>query len=208
MKLKALAALCKKNGRFNIRDHTSEEGELTDQWLGTSSALYPLGELSYIDENSICILFDISEKQHEKLLFTHGGLPEHINFNDTDTLEKLVENERISIGYSDYVLRPMFTDDGIKFIDVDCLTPLADMADTLEFYECKTLNGGTYFAAKNGFMLVGIIMPFGAMKEEFVRKIEGIARKCRFAYDMEEQTRRAASIDELQTNINQEESSI
>jgi hypothetical protein len=183
LKLKTLAAICRKNGQFDIFGKISDSGEVIEQWLGTPNALYPIRGVPYLDEESLCTLFDITERQHGRLFFKHEKLPEWINFSDTDQWEILLDREKISIGYSDRVMRPIPTEEGLEFLDIDFLSPLSDTADELELYLRKSASGTAYIAAKVGFMIIGVFTPIRINSEEFVTQLEQFARKCRESYN-------------------------
>lgn len=193
MKIKTLAALCRKNKAFFLFDSVSEDGEVGTQWLGDGLAVYPLFNLPYLYEDTICTLFDIPDKQQEKIIFRHQPLPEGINFTDADAHEHITNPEKITIGYAGRVLRPIQTRKGLAFIDTAHLAPLDDIADTMELYERTTPSGGTYFAAKMGLLIAGVILPYNnALQKEFVEQLETISGKCRMAFDKAERARAEA----------------
>ena len=68
MKLKKVASLCSKTKIFCLYDREESDGEVS-QWLGDSSAIYPITGLPYMDEENIYSMFDISAKQQEKIIF-------------------------------------------------------------------------------------------------------------------------------------------
>lgn len=85
MKIKTLAALCKKAGVLYLHDRITDDGEVAEQWLGTGGAIFPLHGLPYMQENNLFTLFDITDKQQEKIYFRHEQLPtKAINFEDMD----------------------------------------------------------------------------------------------------------------------------
>ena len=51
----------------------------------------------------------------------------------------------------------------------------------MELYELKTADGQTYFAAKLGLLVVGIIMPLRSIEEQFVQNLEALAKRSRAA---------------------------
>lgn len=205
MKLKTLAAMCKRDGAFCLYDHVSAEGEITEQWLGTRGAVYPLSGLPYLKEENLVALFDITEKQRESFYFNHSPLPTTINFDHTDTDETMLDREKITLGYGGRIVRPIITRGGLEFIDTDLLSPLSDIADELELFERRTAAGGTYFAAKMGLMIVGVIMPLSIIEEKLVENMETLAAKCRTALDKktERERTRTAERDE-QTQLGEE----
>ena len=194
MKLKALAALCKREGAFYLYDNVDADGVIHNQWLGAGGAIYPLAGLPRIEKENLIAMFDITEKQREKIHFQHSYLPVHINFEDVDPEETMLDRTYITLGYGGRVIKPLFTRGGLELMDLDYLKPLADVADDLELYERHT-KGGTYFAAKMGFMLVGVIMPLNIIEESFVENIERLARKCRAALELKAEQEKKAIID-------------
>lgn len=79
MKLKKVASLCSKTKIFCLYDREESGGEVS-QWLGDSSAIYPITGLPYMDEENIYSMFDISAKQQEKIIFRHQHAPEGSTF--------------------------------------------------------------------------------------------------------------------------------
>lgn len=61
--------------------------------------------------------------------------------------------------------------------------------------------GGTYIAAKSGFMLVGVIMPYNIIEKGFVEQVESLAKQCRVAFEAKERARAVAAEDQQQTTI-------
>jgi hypothetical protein len=207
MKLKTLIALCKRDGVFRLYDRPNEDGEVTEQWLGTGGAVYPLpAGISYLTEESICGLFDITEKQQENIFFSHNPLPEGYSFEHAAAGEIMLDREKMTLGYGGRTVRPIITSGGLEFIDVDFLTPLADVADDLELYERRTADGGTYFAAKMGLMIVGVIMPLNIIEDKLVESVETLAGRLRDAL-AEKNARKSArlAVQDDQTELDGEE---
>ncbi len=170
--------------------------------MGAGGAVFPLHGLPYMQENNLFALFDITDKQQEKIYFRHEQLPtKAINFEDMDPNESILDREKLTIGHAGKVLRPLQTRHGLVFIDTAQLQPLADLADTLELYERETEAGGTYIAAKSGFMLVGVITPYNIIEKGFVEQVENLAKQCRVAFEAKERARAVAAEDQQQTTI-------
>jgi hypothetical protein len=187
---------------FYLYDRITEDGEVAEQWLGNGGAVYPLHGLPYMQENNLFTLFDITDKQQDKICFRHEHLPTTaINFEDVDPKESILDREKLTIGHAGRILRPLQTRRGLVFIDTAALQPLADLADTLELYERETEAGGTYIAAKSGFMLVGVIMPYNIIEKGFVEQVESLAKQCRVAFEAKERARAVAAEDQQQTTI-------
>lgn len=176
MKIKSIVSICKKSKAFRLYD--DERGESAAQWLGDGSAVYPLLKMPPLNEKNIFAVFDIPEKQQSKMHVTKGPLPEGIDFGDAVGYEKVLTPGEIEIGYAGRVLRPLHTSRGLQFIDIKYLDPLSEYEDMLALYERTDASGQTYIAAKNGLILVAVIMPFRAVNEKFVEQIRAFTRDC------------------------------
>ncbi len=177
MKMKAIAAICKRQKRFYLFD--SEVGE---QWLGDGCAIYPLFKMPQLNEQNIYTIFDIPERQQSKMYFTQGALPEGVNFEDTVQCENILEPAKMEIGYAGKVLRPLLTSQGLIFIDVQYLEPLSDVADMIELYERVDRAGKAYIVAKTGFILMAVIMPYDVITKDFVEQLKDLTRNCNLAF--------------------------
>lgn len=195
MKLKTIAALCKKSQNIVIMEKPAGGGDRVEQWIGDGYALYPVYGLPYLDEEGVFTIFDVPEKQREKYSFHSGALPEGMRFSDTDRNERIIEDEKISIIAAGRTLKPLQTRGGLVFIDAKYLTPLADMLEVLELYERVKDSGQAYIAAKAGFILVAVIMPYDIVSEEFVKQLQGLTRECAVALHNKQQRKEAAAPD-------------
>ncbi len=202
MKMKALAALCKNECMFLLYDLADENGEIYEQWLGVSGAAFPLQDMPILSENHIITIFDLTSKQLETITIKRSPANVALNFDHRDDAEIRLGLERNVFSYKKYTLMPLKTRNGVDFINADYLEPLKDIADNLELYERRTTDGQTYFAAKMGFMIVGIIMP-QTISEDFVEYMENLASKSRVALThQKERTRfRSRMSGEQVTNL-------
>jgi len=157
------------------------DGEVTEQWLGPRGASFLLTGLPYLTEANLIALFDLTEKQCDDIYFSHDPLPVALNFDDTDTYESIIEREKFTLGYGGRIIRPLLTRDGIAYVDNAYFEPLSDVADMLELYERRAEGGGVYFAAKTGFLIVGMIMPRNIIELGFVEYLETLATMSREA---------------------------
>lgn len=90
MKIKSIAAICKKNKQVVLFNRYSDSGTLS-QYIGDGNAVYPISGLPELDEESILTIFDVPEKQREDWLVRYRDIPEGISFEDTDATEKIIE---------------------------------------------------------------------------------------------------------------------
>ena len=199
MKLKKVAAICKRAGVFHLYDEHKESGEFR-QWLGDGCAVYPLDGLPVLDEGNLCAMFDITEKQKEKLIIRRMEMPDGISLEDTEPGEGYLYDEWPTIEYENVAVKPLSTRDGMVFIQNGYLSPLSDMEDYLRLYERKDTAGRTYIVAKNGLEIVAAIMPIEKIEDSFVDKLEELVVRCRDALRVqEERERRRELAKELAT---------
>lgn len=178
MRIKEIAAICKKSKRIALYD-----GKNDVQWIGNGYAMYPLFKMPLLNEQSVFTIFDIPEDKQESFHFTNEEMPKNLCFNDTDKYENILDGGKIIITTTaGKVLQPLQTSQGIIFIDMQYLKPFADICDTLELYERISSTGDKiYIVAKCGLMLMGVVMPFELISEEFVEEMERLTQQCKVA---------------------------
>lgn len=123
MKIKSIAAICKKNKNIAIFERYSDDGDILTQYIGDGSAVYPVVGLPQLDKESLLTIFDVPEKDRDNYFVKTLGVPAGISFEDTDETERHVEREGISIIYSGRTLKPIRTTRGLVFIESRYLSP-------------------------------------------------------------------------------------
>ena len=185
MKIKSIAAICKKNKNIAIFERYSDDGDILTQYIGDGSAVYPVVGLPQLDKESLLTIFDVPEKDRDNYFVKTLGVPAGISFEDTDETERHVEREGISIIYSGRTLKPIRTTRGLVFIESRYLSPVADVLDVLELYERRTAEGTPYIVAKAGFLLQEVIMPYDVINQQFVESLQDLTRECSLYYTPE-----------------------
>lgn len=178
MKLKKISSICNKNKRYILYDKTDSTGKIT-QWLGDGNAAYPLDGLPLLNEDSLCKMFDISEKQRDNICFDHEKRGDIINVEDTDPDETEAEEMELGIVRNGRQLVPLMGRDGIVFIDGKYLSPLEDEIDMLVLFERKNARGQSYIAVKAGLLIRAVIIPVEAVNDDFINHLQDILRECR-----------------------------
>ena len=192
MKIKSIAAICKKNKNIAIFERYSDDGDILTQYIGDGSAVYPVIGLPPLDAESLLTIFDVPEKDRDNYFVKTLGVPAGISFEDTDETERHVEREGISIIYSGRTLKPIRTTCGLVFIESRYLSPVADVLDVLELYERRTAEGTPYIVAKAGFLLQAVIMPYDVINQQFVESLQDLTRECEFSLSEKERREREA----------------
>ena len=62
MKIKSIAAICKKNKNIAIFERYSDDGDILTQYIGDGSAVYPVVGLPQLDKESLLTIFDVVAK--------------------------------------------------------------------------------------------------------------------------------------------------
>ena len=65
MKIKSIAAICKKNKNIAIFERYSNDGDILTQYIGDGSAVYPVVGLPQLDKESLLTIFDVPEKDRD-----------------------------------------------------------------------------------------------------------------------------------------------
>ena len=173
MKIRSIIDICKKSGRMMLFENKHE------QWISDGMAVYPMFNLPHFDKDTLFRTYDITDKQADKLQFTHyGKMPDAFSFEDNVVEESLI-NQAPSY-FLDKVI-PFVTSQGIEFIESKYLKPLSDIDSTLRIYERYSKSGQLYFAVKSGFVLVAIILPTNFINEKFVQELEEMTKLCKLA---------------------------
>lgn len=168
MKLKAIEKLCKASGRVRLYDLAKEtdideldEDSLPRQWISDDVAAYPLDGLPYLDEESICAIFDVDAKKRDKLVVTHHPtFPEGLDFSDLHPGDTILEplNFQMSIGGDElYLLKDK--DGALVAIKSGYRKPF-DAWKECECYKRVDRSGQPYVAVIQGCVLRGVIYPY------------------------------------------------
>ena len=203
MKIKNIAAICKKRKYAVIYERETDSGDVV-QYIGDGAAAYPITGLPRLDKESLLTIFDVPEKQREDWFVQIAGIPSEISFEDTDGIEKPVEREAISIVYSGTTLKPLQTRRGLVFIESRYLSPVSDVLDVLELYERITRSGTPYIVAKAGFLLQAVIMPYDVISQQFVDNLKRLTEQCAFSLSLriqEAERERAKEPEQYSLNV-------
>lgn len=202
MKIKNIAAICKKNKYAVICERYTESGGVI-QYIGDGAAAYPVTGLPALNKESLLTIFDVPEKQWEDWSVQVVGIPSGINLGDTDANEKPVEWEAISIAYSGKTLKPLQTRRGLVFIDSKYLLPLSDISYEMKFYERITSNEIPYIVVKKGSFLKAAIMPY-VINKRSVDDLKRLTEQCVLSLDLREREKalaRAAEPEQYSLNV-------
>lgn len=151
MKIKSIAALCKKVRHAVIMDSASADGSIV-QFIGDGNAAYICDGLPTVEEESLLAIFDVPQEQRNTWHVKRSNVYDMLlTSNDMPLYES-----RVHITYGGKELIPLYTHmRRIVFIDAKYLAPLADNP-TMELY-LRNANSTPVVAAKTGFIDLAII---------------------------------------------------
>lgn len=156
VKFKKFQNLTKHSGQCQVIQIS--ESDL--QFLNNGYAVYPAHNLPALNDEMIFALFDIDEKKRDNFAITRVSNT-FLNYDDTDDTEEPVVNAGFAIKFNnlDYIVRPVFTKQGLYYYDPRWLAPFDGSYDTLFVrYDSESPSGQPYMAVKSGLFVVGFVL--------------------------------------------------
>lgn len=175
MKIKKILSLCKNAGQLTLYSNPDRD----IQWLSDGRAIYPLIGCPKFDEDSFCNTYEITDSQRKKMAFRiNEPLPINFNFDDTDDYETETEKMPLTVTYSTYDAVAYKTQCGIEFANRAHMQPFGDYSGRDIVCTLRTDESGVpYFAIKNGFMLIGIVLPLKIICKSFINDLKSFERQ-------------------------------
>lgn len=168
MKLKRIAALCKKEKRAIIYQKWENEfgtgRTMTQQFISNGFAVYAAHGLPPLEKETLLRIFDVAEDKFDAWHVSTMDLPESVNLSDLDYTEEKIAGTFPSIFLYGTAMQAFGTaDNGVIFIRDDYLGPL-DGETGLSYY-VRSTEGMNYLVVKSGLFLQSVILP-----ERFITK--------------------------------------
>lgn len=137
---------------------TDEDGM---QWLSTGAAVYKLENMPVLDEDTVLTVMNVSDDAREKW---HTSMKEDeigwlSGYVDGDE-EITAEDAGLSIIYNGNLLTPIYTMDGMIWIDAELLAPTEKKDMDYRRFFVRNLGGHRAIAVKEGMFLTAVIMEF------------------------------------------------
>lgn len=177
MKLKEIAAMCKKDKKIVVKNVSNSDGVVT-QWIGTWSALYRISGLPYLSETAIYKIFDIPDDKTCEYGYqesmTHPEDEEYKLFvdfapGDAESENDLTKSE-FDIHCAPYTYILFCYGQRYIFIRAEYMKPAWALESESYFKRYDAV------AVKEGMLIAGLLMPVPAWKEDRIRNgIRGIA---------------------------------
>lgn len=168
MKLKAIAAIFKRNKRLNIL--TMPNGE---QWITNGIAMYSMSGMPELTPAMVLKIFDIPEDKQGEWECKVEPMPESMSeicTNDFYTTESLLEPKKSTIEYGGVSYSLLSNNDDIVAIDEKYLKPLYDDMEYMQFYKREFPNKCRFaIVCQNALELEAVIMPI-MLSEEMAKE--------------------------------------
>lgn len=184
MKLKQIESILKRNKNVTMYDTNGA------QWLGDGGALYPVFGMPKLSAENLLTMWDVPEDKRSKWNFRiEQSAP--CDMRDTTEAEYIAKRDMPPVFFQGEILEPLEMEQGVIFINQRYLRPFDDLENGYELYIRLTGAGSPYVAVKEGYALVGIIMPMTIINRNFIDDFEklltlskmALANKCCVRYE-------------------------
>lgn len=177
MKLKQIESILKSKKYIVLY----EAGE--GQWIGDGASLYPIYGMPYLTKENILVMWDVPEDKRNAWNFRDGEGLDPDMFEDTTDTEQLVERGMSVISICGAAAEPLKTKQGILFVNQKYLRPFDDLENGYDLYARLDRTGTPYIAVKQGYALVGLIMPMRVIDTEFISELEELLSLSHLAFN-------------------------
>lgn len=180
MKFSKIAALAKRaKTAILMRDADGV------QWLSIESAAYKLDGMPLLDGDTVLTVLGVPSESREKWLAVERDGAEKLLENDAPgELEITADDAGVSIIYGGKLLAPIYTMEGMLWIDAELLAPTDKKEPGYRrFFLRERENGGRMIAVKEGMILTAIIMEYSMRKSALPCALEMLAGRCRMEWD-------------------------
>lgn len=172
MKLKKIERICKQTRCVFIYDDMMTVGDETGlvcQWIGDGHAAYAIDGAPYLDENGVCAIFDIGERNRPKITVVHKEeLPSGLCFSDVWEGEEPLEPVELKMTLNGIPLYLLRDSSGSMIVIKDIYRMPFDNWLACACYKRISKEGEAYIAVKTGFVLRGVILPYDCISDSFV----------------------------------------
>lgn len=178
MKIRKIAALCKKHKNYIIYTVRTDEGYI--QWVGNSESMYVVRGLPFLGAGLLLTIFDVPENKQSNTYVREYDSNENpalsaICFDDAADGECPLEALRVTVGIGDDILIPLRADYGkVYYIKEENITPI-DENEELLYYLRTSSDGREQIAVKLGYSLVAVIGPYAVEGQSYIDAMKTMA---------------------------------
>jgi len=174
LKFSKIASLAKRN-KSAILMH-DEDGQ---QWLSVSSAAYCLENMPLLDEDTVLTVMGISDDNRNKWYTRYQAEPSEILRNDMPgEVEITAEDAGITVIWGGSLLTPIYTMDGVIWIDTELMAPTVKKDDPYKRYFIRKLGKNRVVAVKDGMVLSAVILEYRKGGSSLFEALDTLADRC------------------------------
>jgi hypothetical protein len=154
-----------------------EDGQ---QWLSIGCAAYRLENMPLLDKDTVLTVMGISDDTRTKWLTKRLEEPSRILKNDLpDEVEITAEDAGITVIWGGKLLTPIYTFDGVVWIDTELMAPTVKKEEGYKRYFIRWSGKSRAIAVKDGMVLSAIIMEFKQGGSKLFEALDTLTDRCR-----------------------------
>lgn len=174
MKLKQIESILKRNKNVIMYDAGGV------QWLSDGAALYPVFGMPKLSEENLLTMWDVPEDKRSKWHF-HVASSIGQDIRDTVEGEYIAKRDMSPVCFKGEIVEPLEMEEGVIFISQRYLRPFDDIENGYELYIRHSSGGVPYVVVKEGYVLVGAVMPMMVIDKAFVDELERLLELSKMA---------------------------
>ncbi|WP_313525415.1 hypothetical protein [Anaerotignum sp.] len=175
MKFSKITTLAKRNKTAVLM----QDGD-GQQWLSTGSAVYRLENMPLLDEDTVLTVMGVPDDKREKWLARCEDEPRRFLKNDLPDEEEITaEDAGISVIYAGSLLTPIYTLDGVIWLDTELLAPTVKKEDGYKRYFIRNMGKQRAIAVKDGMLLSALILEYIQEGTSLFEAVDTLADRCR-----------------------------
>ncbi len=176
MKFSKIARLAKRTKTAILMD--DEDGM---QWLSVGGSAYKLDGMPPLDADTVLTVMGISDDARDKWYAAdRGDADTDLLKNDTEDEEEITaEDAGITVIFDGKLLMPIYTMDGLLWIDVELLAPTEKKEMGYRRFYIRERNGARMIAVKEGMILTAVIMECKVEDTDLADALKILVERCR-----------------------------
>ncbi len=177
MKIKKLAALCKKRKRAIIYERRIKDTDIIQQYISDGCAIYPIFGLPQLDAESLLTIFDVDQDEWEKWHVSMMGTPPDVLSQDVWEGEQPVGRYFQPMVINGDLIKTVQIRGETVFFDDAYLDPIRD-GENLMYYG-RDYGGDWTIIVKSGLLLQAAIFPVRVTTDTWMEMMETMLAGCR-----------------------------
>lgn len=178
MKIKKLAAICKKKKRAIIYERQIDDTDAVQQYISDGYAIYPVFGLPRLDKENLLTIFDVDQSEWNKWHVSIRDTAPDVYVQDVWPQEQPIGRFYQPIVHSGDLLKSVQICGETVFFNDAYMDPVRD-GENLLYYGRANLNRQPVIVVKSGLLLQAAIMPVEIANEDWLEMMEEMLAGCR-----------------------------